>query len=379
MKNNKLKILAVLPLMGLLAACNSNEVKAGGEVPAGKEITAQQLKVKAQKCEEAMTKVDALGFNLEGASYHLNKKSEQKLPGESGETSIKYESNVTIDNVALEGAATGLTSTNIDDVKGYGLVGAEYSSSTLYQAGAYNKKFAIPEAKLSLGSYTEGNTTYLDLSDSNLKATISSKVGEEKEIGKYQGDFSFGDKVSFDNGLEKKELPLFSEIELDDFVNDFSETIEKIASQGGTLKALEHDDGTYSYSVDVTGLKDAKNFEDEFGIDKDDFDKEFTIPGWNTKATSTLDVNKYALAIIFDETGVKSIGITLDVSYSFVMNWSVNGITFSSTASVDYDFNAKVNFQYGADVTVKEVTDKESYTKLPTTIDYDDWIELITK
>ena len=66
MKNNKLKILAVLPLMGLLAACNSNEVKAGGEVPAGKEITAQQLKVKAQKCEEAMTKVDALGFNLEG-------------------------------------------------------------------------------------------------------------------------------------------------------------------------------------------------------------------------------------------------------------------------------------------------------------------------
>ena len=36
MKNNKLKILAVLPLMGLLAACNSNEVKAGGEVPAGK-------------------------------------------------------------------------------------------------------------------------------------------------------------------------------------------------------------------------------------------------------------------------------------------------------------------------------------------------------
>ena len=54
MKNNKLKILAVLPLMGLLAACNSNEVKAGGEVPAGKEITAQQLKVKAQKCEEAI-------------------------------------------------------------------------------------------------------------------------------------------------------------------------------------------------------------------------------------------------------------------------------------------------------------------------------------
>ena len=146
MKNNKLKILAVLPLMGLLAACNSNEVKAGGEVPAGKEITAQQLKVKAQKCEEAMTKVDALGFNLEGASYHLNKKSEQKLPGESGETSIKYESNVAIDNVALEGAATGLTSTNIDDVKGYGLVGANYSSSTLYQACAYNKKFAIPEA-----------------------------------------------------------------------------------------------------------------------------------------------------------------------------------------------------------------------------------------
>ena len=92
-----------------------------------------------------------------------------------------------------------------------------------------------------------------------------------------------------------------------------------------------------------------------------------------------MDVNKYALAIIFDETGVKSIGITLDVSYSFVMNWSVNGITFSSTASVAYDFNAKVNFQYGTNVTVKEVTDKESYTKLPTTIDYDDWIELITK
>lgn len=374
---NKIKILALLPLMGLLAACNSNEVKAGGEVPSGKEISTQQLKLKAKECQEAMTRKDALGFNLEGASYHLNRKVEQKLPSENGGTSLNYESKVALDNVALEGAASGLTSTSVSDVKGYGLLGAEYSSSSVYQMGSYNKEYSIPEAKLSLGSYTEGYTTYLDLSDNNLKTSITTKVDQEKELGKYEGNFSYGDKVSYDNGLEEDDLPLFSQKELDEFIEEFSETVEEVASKGGKLKALEHDDGTYSYSVDVTNLKDAKNLGDEVGIDQDDIDEEFGVTGWKGTASSTLNVNKYALAIIFDEQGVKSMGITIDVDYTFLMEWSINDTKFSTTVTMDYDLNAKLNFHYGDNVTVKEIEGKEDYKNLTSSIDYDDWIKLL--
>lgn len=373
MKN--FKKLSLLGLLVCLAGCNNGNVSTlGGAVKKGKEITVEEAKQEMEVASKAMNDQDAVSLTMEGGSYNYSLNVEKVIPLGNKTSNFSMKKNIAMDKISLGLGMKGLTSSSSKDVLAYGSASADIDVNGLVEANGVKHSYQTPKGRANLGAYQEGSTTYLDLSDNNLQGTISTIVKEGEIDNDHSFDFTIDKKLAFENTIKDEDMPLLTQQKINRLTYKVSEKIEDIASLGGTVKALKHDDGTYSYSVSAEDLKNAAGFEKEIENDEafdHDVDEDFGYPSIKPEMTSNFNVNTYSIAFVFDDNGIVSIGATIDVDYTMQKKLTVNGTTFQSDVKMKYSFNGRLDFNYSDKAVIKTVTDKDTY-KVVKDMDFED-------
>ncbi len=363
MKN--LKKLSLFGLLICLTGCNSGNISTqGGAVKKGKEITQEEAKQEMEVASKAMENHDALSLSMENGSYNYSLNVEKTIPLGDKTSTFSLSKNTKAEKINLGLGMKGLTSSSTDDVLAYGAVSANMDINGLTEASGVKHSYQTPKGKINLGAYQEGSTTYLDLSDNNLQGTLSTIVKEGEIDNTHSFDFTTDKKLAFENTIEDEDMPLLTQAAINRLTYKVSEKIEDIASLGGTVKALKHDDGTYSYSVSAEDLKNAVGFKEKLENDEAfdyDEDEDFGYPSLKPETTSTFNVNTYSIAFVFDDNGIVSIGATIDVDYTMQKKLTVNGYTFQTDVKMKYTLDGKLNFDYSDKAVIKTVADKDTY------------------
>ena len=364
------KTMKKFPLLGLLvclASCGGGASVEAGSVKKGKEIPVEVAKQEMQAASVAMESKDSFSVRMENASFNYSLSMEKNIPtGKESNTSIKMNHNTKIDKFNSAIGFTGLTSDKVEDVKGYGEVKANIDINGSTNASGLQHSYQTPKGTVGFTCYQDGDTTYLDLSDNKLQGAINTIVKE----GLIDKDISFGlssdTKIAIPETIEADDMPILSEKEMNHITYEITDDIEDIASRGGTVKALQHDDGTYSYSVETKNLDDADDFEDLIEGNFDfDIDDDMGYPDIKPSIGDNINVKTYSIAYVFDKNGISSIGATIDIDYTYKASLTINNTVFSTEIKMNCYFNGKINFDYGNKVTIKEVQDKDTYKVCP--------------
>lgn len=376
MKKNLSKLMLSVMLFAL-ASCDDVATYNGGEVKKGRTISVEETKQVMDEAATNMANDDALSISMKNASYKSTYEIKKNFPLlKNHAIDLKADKSTSLSNLSFEAALKGLTSTKKEYVKGNLNASADIDVHGKTSGMGVEKSYQTPKGKASVNFYVDGIMNYLDLSDTNLQSVISTTTQNnlfDKDITSEIGGLK---KIAFDNGLEDNDMPLLSQKSINRLTYKVSEKIEDIASKGGTIKALEHDDGTYSYSVSAKDIKDASDFEDEIDDDIEDSLEDGLDDGFTPNVESTVNVNEYSIAFVFDKTGIRSIGATIDMDATYSLKYTAKGLTFTSDAKYTYALNFRLDFNTKDDVTVKEVSDKDAYKVLTDDIDYKDFIKL---
>lgn len=360
-----------------LASCDNVAPYNGGEVKKGKVITVEEAKEVMDEASASMQNEDALSLSMKNASYHSSYEMEKNLPlGKEHTISMKADGETSLKNLTFEAGVKGLTSDKKEDVKASLNGSADIDIHGKASGMGVEKSYETPKGKASVNLYIDGIMDYLDLSDNNLQSVISTTSTNNLFNKEFSSQWTGMKKIAFDNGLEDDDMPLLTKESINHLTYRVSQKIEDIASKGGTVKALEHDDGTYSYSVSAKDLKDASSFKDEVPDDVEDSLEDGIDEGFNPVIDSNINVNEYSIAFIFDKTGIRSIGATIDIDVTYSMKYTAMSVTSTSKAKYAYALDFRLDFATKDDVKVKEVTDKDSYSVLTDDFDYKDFIKL---
>lgn len=381
------KKLPFLLVAFLLSGCNNNAQPLAGQVKKGKAITVQEAKEIMNDAAENMANEDTLSLTMKNGSYHYASKVENNYPKSKTETgTFKKEDSTDIKNIKMNLQAAGLSSDDLNNVKSSAGLKADVDIKGNIKSDNFEKTYSAPSGTMGFNVYSEGYNTYVDLSDTKLQSAISAKVNLKDDDKNYDKNinttFSLDNKFYFDNGLSDENLPITSQENIDSMIKKITEEIEEIASDNGQVEAQQHDDGTYSYSVDLKNLKDNDEIMDEIPVDDDIFGYENTdfssIFGnaVKTEKEHHFNVDTFAIAFVFDTTSIRSIGTTIDCNYTYTSTTTVNDITFKTNVTMEYKLDVKLEFASGKNATVEEVTDKDSYKKIEFDSDFDDLIGL---
>ena len=372
----KLKFLPLVASLSLLAGCGNSLPKEGGAVPKGKEISVKKAKEQMDVATQAMEDDDALGLSMDKAYMHYDFSAETSYPkGKSEKGSVKFKRHAHLDDIAFHAGVRGMAATKVEDLKASASANGKFDVGGSLVADSFRSNYKAPSGTYGLKAYLDQNQVYFDLSDTKLQSMFETISNENKD---YQGfsdnaisTLTMDAKVKVDAGLTQEDLPLVSKDNLKNFTDGVSKKIERIASKGGKLKAQEHGDGTYSYSVETKDLDGAYDFMDEvsfteaFRYEKKSGEKEgdTTTSVLNVKhdIKRSFNVNNYSLSFIFNDKGISSIGATIDVHYSYENTYSVSDYTFGTKVNMNYAVNGRILFLQGQDVNVDEVTDKDAY------------------
>ncbi len=383
-----LKKMPFLLVAFLLTGCNNNAQPLAGQVKKGKAITVEEAKEIMDDAAENMANEDTLSLTMKDGSYHYASKIENNYPKSKTETgTYKKEDSTDFKNIKMNLQATGLSSDNLNDLKSNAGIKADVDIKGNVKSDNFEKTYSAPSGTMGLNIYTEGFNTYVDLSDTKLQSAISAKLNLKDDEKNYDKNinttFSLDNKFYFDNGLSDENLPITSQENIDSFVKEITTEIEKIASNNGQVQAQQHDDGTYSYSVDLKNLKDNEKLMDDvpvddeiFGYENTDFSDIFSNIV-ETKKEHHFNVNTFAIAFVFDTTSIRSIGTTIDCNYTFTSTSTVNNMTFKTDVTMEYKLDVKLEFASGKNTKVEEVKDKDSYKKIEFDSDWDDLIGLL--
>ena len=371
---NLMKKLSLSLLVLTMTGCSNTSTMAG-QVKKGKAVSVEEAKEVMVKAADSMAKDDSLSLTMDNASFHNNTKMEMSVPlGKETAGFFTTESKMEIKNFKMNGAMTGLTSTIADDIKGNFGFKADVNYSGLTKANNLEQSYSAPSGTMGFNAYLDGEKAYLDLSDNKLKnvvkIVIGNGTGDNIVDNNFNLDVSADGKYCFDSGLKDATLPLMTEEKLNEVMKKTSEGIEKVASMGGKVQAQIHDDGTYSYSVSIKDLKDYNGDTDELPVKDDIFDQEMSDMDsafgvvTNKNIQQHLNVNDYAIAFIFNESGIQSIGLTFDMDYTYKLSYKINDVTYENNITMDYAINAKLRFNSGKDVNIPEISDKDSYKEV---------------
>lgn len=373
-----MRFLPMVAMLAVLASCN-NMPKEGGSVPKGKEISVKEAKAQMVVAEQAMEDDDSIGLSMDKASMHYDFAVEQSYPtGQNTNGAINFETHAHIDDASFNAGVKGLTSKKVEDLKGSLSSKAKFDVGGSLSIGDTKSSYKAPSGSYGFDAYLDNNSVYLDLSDTKLQSmfdVVQKENSEYKSLANGNADVALASKAMFNLGLEDENLPITSKENLDAFTKNVSEKIEDIASKGGTIKAMDHGNGTYSYSVETKDLNNAYDFMDEiqftsaFQYEKQDNNEEqkdgetttTSILNTNHTIKRSFKVNNYSIAYIFNEKGISSIGTTIDVGYSYENKFDLNGYSFGTKVTMNYTLNGRINFNVGEDVKIAEVQDKDSY------------------
>lgn len=371
MKKNNIRTMLLSVMLLSLASCDNAATYNGGEVKKGKVITVQEAKEVMDEAASSMQSEDALSLSMKNASYHSSYEIEKNIPlGKEHTINLKADGDTSLKNITFEAAMKGLTSDKKEDVKASLTGSADIDIHGKTSGKGVENSYQTPKGKASLNFYVDGTMNYLDLSDNNLQSVISTTTKNNIFNKEFTSQWTGMKKVAFNNGLEDDDMPLLTKESINHLTYKVSQKIEDIASKGGTIKALEHDDGTYSYSVSAKDLEDASSFKDEIPDDVEDSLEDGIDEGFTPDIESNINVNEYSIAFVFDKTGIRSIGATIDIDASYNMKFTTMGATFTSDAKYTYAVNFRLDFASKDNVTVKEVTDKDTYSVLTDDFDF---------
>ena len=355
MKKNKIFFLLLFPLM--LTGCTSSDPVA---LPnKGTDISSTEGKAKLKQSYDASVdskegSSDAFEISLSNVSFSIDANLSAK-DSEGNETSPYAKLNFQLTDLSISLGMKGLTSTNADDIKGY--MGIEFTLAFDYEAdmsrtslltNKVSSKFE--KKKYAINAYFDKTAFYLDLSNENVLNLI-------KDINKNNPTFSIGSgKYYIDSPFDESDLPLLKKSDAD------TDTYAKIESSflnmdsEGSFKSHGNDIYSYSYSIDGKKLSDQ--------VKKQDIDTDFT----GSQSISTLlnftdslsidSSSKLDYTLIFNTTkGISSIGYKEDLKLNYKNDYTNMSGTITSSSS------AKLSFNYGNGISIKEINDKSSYQK----------------
>lgn len=355
---NYVKKMPLVALLFCLTGCRSNSSLEGGAVKKGREITVEEAKTEMALASAAMEAKDALSIHVDNANYSYEMNLNKNLP--TLNSAINITKNEKLSKVNAGFGFSGLTSTDVNDVKGYGEMSADVDFNGTTTAAGLKSEYKTPETRVSAKFFQDGATSYFDLSDTKLQAVFSALTSSGNVNADMNLDFSSYKKIAIPNTIEADDMPILTKAQMNKITYEITDEIEDIASRGGTVKALKHDDGTYSYSVQTKDLDDVDDFDDL--IEKDfDIDDDMEVGGLKPKIETTTNVNTFSIAYVFDSNGIVSIGATIDFDYKAKATVIVNNTSFVTDLSLKFYFDGKVNFDYNDKASIKEVTDKDSY------------------
>lgn len=259
------------------------------------------------------------------------------LMPESSLTSISSKSKLTdvaalfkSDNLKIDAGFSGLTSKNADDVKGSMDISFDGGLKVSMGTGLVPTTLGNVDYKdVKVNGYLESKYLYMDLSDSALELFNSYYKVMSLLMGT-SSDFTPSSKMKTQVIDDSTSLPLLQLSEgttYDDVTNSF------VVEGKGTYTS--YGNGEYAYTVLLKG-EDLNS--EEVTYTKDSFE---------------------GMTIVYNESiGIKS--IAMDMNYT-------------STQSIDYtseplkmvvDATLKFDVLYGKDVTIKTVSNKDSYTEI---------------
>ncbi len=357
MKKQNISILFLIPMM--LTSCNNNSSPVA--LPnKGTEITAEEGKAKFKQSYDASvasdnSSSDAFQFSFSNVSFTLDADVSAK-DGETSSTVAKFSFKLT--DLSATFAIKGLTSNNADDIKGY--MGLEFSLEYNYEVDASLISMAsgtlsgkLEKKKYEINAYFDKSALYLDLSNENVLALL-------KSINKnyVTSPFNSGNgKYYIDSPFANSQLPLVKSSDVDvESYTKFESSFINMESEG-TFKS--HGNDTYSYSYSLDGSKINSEFEKLKNADIDTSGNQSLNIGLSLMKNVSIDSSsKLEYAAIFNTNkGITSIGYNEDMKLNYGDTSSNISGTITSTSS------AKLSFDYGSGVTVKEVGDKSGYKK----------------
>lgn len=301
MKNKKLLPLVLLPL--LLTSCGNEEPT---ELPNTGTALAKadgQAKFANSVNNTVTTSSDALGFAIDDAYVNTDMSCNiTDLTNSSSLASLSMSESLS--NGKLHLGVGGLTATNSKDVKVSLDLGATYKSNASIKVGSEEETSAIDKHDYSLKVDILENVLYLDLSNENTFNLVDDLVNDIMSMymkGSSMSDLSTG--ISFDlssliSAKTKFTLPA-SEIDepliTESNLTQFDAAIAQIPTLIDSGEFRDHGDDVYSYSGKLTG-------EDLNALISTSEKYEFNF---STNTTASY-------AIIFDETGILSLGLKFD-------------------------------------------------------------------
>lgn len=362
MKKQSISILLLVPM--LLTSCGSNNTDPVSLPNKGTEITAEEGKSKFKQSydavatsDDAKSTSDAIEFSLSDGSFGFDVDLSTK--GSDGkETTPKIKGGFHFADFDASVAIKGITSKSADDVKGYMSLSFSldydltFDGLTLGLGGTTS--FKKEKTTYKVEAFFNKDGFYANFSDANVLSLVKGFVGTNySEIlgnGKYYLPATITDSS----------LPIVEATTEDDSAYNTLEPVVFNMSTEGTFKSHGNDTYSYSYSIDSTKIKE--ELDEAKKALSDGVNGDLTLNTYvsllnylTVDTSSSLDY-----AVIFNTTkGISSVGFkdTIKLNYK-----DLTGM--SGTVSASASLKASVNV--GTSVTVKEVTNKDTYTNIGT-------------
>lgn len=363
---NKFKLLSLLPLTLIVTSCSG----AGSEtkLPSkGTVLEAQDGKTKLASSIDATVTPDknndAFGFEIENAHSKTsvignvkNKITNSNMMEFTGKESLA-------DGKFFFGFK-GITATEGKDIRAALHAGAKLNSETKLTSSIpgvsfekkFNGKYGINLDLIKEELYVDlvNDATYSLISD--IINTFISSSGVTGSIPRISFDLSTiiptEGKARFAADIDEDKLPIISEKDLAEIKTSFKTSLEDLP-EGGEFR--DHGKAGFSYSGKLTGDVMEKEINDDLN-DKDDDGKDeakkFTV-------STDFTADSYAdYAIIFDNTGIKSIGFSYKLSFTFAYDYSQDALPdfgleasgYNIAFTTELEGGVKFKFLKGADV-----------------------------
>lgn len=353
MKKHNISLLLLVPMM--LTSCNSN-ANAVGLPNKGTEITAEEGKAKFKQSYDAKATSeegsnDAFELSLSNVSFNLDLDISTK--DSDGKATTPYTKfSFKLSDLSVSFAMKGLTSSKAEDIKGY--MGIEFTLEYNYEAkngigfASSTVTSKLEKKKYSVDAYLDSTAIYFDLSNENVLNLLKSTVKN------FYPDISSSNGLYYiENQISDNELPLIKASDVD--VSSYTKIESSIINMEneGTFKS--HGNDTYSYSYSMNGTK----LNEEINKNVNSSSSSSVDLILNYAKYITVDSNsKFEYAVIYNTNkGISSIGYNEDLNLNF------NDTDKNLSGTITSSSSAKLSFDYGSGVKVKELSDKSGYKK----------------
>ena len=363
---NKFKLLSLLPLTLIVTSCSG----AGSEtkLPSkGTVLEAQDGKTKLASSIDATVTPDegndAFGFEIENA--HSKTSVIGNVKNTITNTNLmEFTSKESLTDGKFFFGFKGITATEGKDIRAALHAGAKLNSETKFTStipgASFEKKF---DGKYGINLDLIKEELYVDLVNdatyslvNDIINTFISSSGITGSIPGISFDLSTiiptEGKARFAADIDEDILPLMSERDLGNIKAHFATELDDLPA-GGEYR--DHGKAGFSYSGKLTGDVMEKEINDELNDETDDGQEEakkFTV-------STDFTTDSYAdYAILFDKTGIKSIGFNYKLSFTFAFDYSQDALPdfgleasgYNLAFTTELEGGVKFKFLKGADV-----------------------------